>query len=155
MASLDDKDRRILARLQQDAGAPVGDLAAEVGMSVSACSRRIARLEAEGVIERRVAVLDRRRMGLPTTVFVLVKTSDHTAAWLERFRAAIQGIPEIVEVHRLTGSYDYILKMVVPDVDVYDTVYKRLVARVNLFDVSAYISMETMKLSNALPTNYA
>ena len=99
--------------------------------------------------------LDRHKIGLPTTVFVIVRTGSHAADWLEQFHAAVGAIPEIVEVHRLTGNFDYILKIALPDVEHYDVVYKQLVSRIELFDMSAYISMETVKAAQGLPTNYA
>ena len=151
---LDDRDRKILALLQDDADRPVAEVADRVCLSPSACSRRIARLREDGYVLRRVAVLDRRRMNLPTTVYALLRTNRHAAEWLDAFRAALADIPEIVEAHRLTGSYDYILKIVLPDVEHYDRVYKRLVGRVELFDVSAYISMETLKQDTAIPTGF-
>ena len=152
---LDDRDRKILACLQEGAEPPVGDLALKVNLSASACSRRILRLREEGYIARHVALLDRHRMRLPTTVFVIVKTSQHSPAWLEGFHAAVTAIPEIVEVHRLAGNFDYILKIVLPDVEHYDTIYKRLVQKVPLAEVSGYISMETVKSSTGVPTGYA
>ncbi|MEQ8601267.1 MAG: Lrp/AsnC family transcriptional regulator [Devosia sp.] len=152
---LDERDRKILSLLQADAEQPVNDIAASVALSPSACSRRIARLKEEGFIARTTAELDRRKMGLPTTVFVIVRTGSHAADWLEKFHLAVSAIPEIVEVHRLTGNFDYILKIVLPDVEHYDVVYKRLVSRIELFDMSAYISMETVKSAQGLPTNYA
>lgn len=151
---LDGFDRRILTLLQADADTPVLAIADAVGLSPSACSRRIVRLRQDGYISRRVAILDRRRMNLPTTVFVVVKTTRHAVGWLEDFRAAVASIPEIVEVHRLTGNFDYILKLVLPNVEHYDQIYKDLVRRVELSDVSAYISMETMKEETAIPTAY-
>lgn len=152
---LDDRDRRILALLQDDAETPVGEIAEKVALSPSACSRRIIRLKDEGYIARQVAVLDRKKMKLPMTVFVIVKTAHHSTTWLEKFRTAVGGIPEIVEVHRLAGNFDYILKIVLPDIEHYDVIYKRLVNWIELFDVSAYISMETLKGETAVPTNYA
>ncbi|GGE07320.1 AsnC family transcriptional regulator [Aureimonas endophytica] len=152
---LDDRDHTLLTLLQEDADRPIADLAARVALSPSACSRRIQRLEAEGHIARRVVLLDRARMNLPTTIFVLVKTSRHSPGWMEEFRSALATVPEIVEVHRLTGNVDYILKVVLPNVEYYDTVYKRLVSRVELFEMSAYISMETLKAGTALPTRFA
>ena len=152
---LDERDRKILSLLQADAEQPVNDIAASVALSPSACSRRIARLKEEGFIARTTAELDRRKMGLPTTVFVIVRTGSHAADWLEKFHLAVSAIPEIVEVHRLTGNFDYILKIVLPDVEHYDVVYRQLVSRIELFDMSAYISMETVKSAQGLPTNYA
>jgi Lrp/AsnC family transcriptional regulator len=152
---MDRFDRAVLDIVQQDADTPVQEIAERVGLSASACSRRLARLREVGTIARRVALLDRRRMNLPTTVFVIVKTARHAAGWLEDFRRAVAAIPEIVEVHRLTGNFDYILKIVLPNVEHYDAIYKDLVGRIELFDVSAYISMETLKQESAIPTGYA
>lgn len=153
--TLDDRDRKILDLLQRNAAMPVTDLAATVSLSVSACSRRILRLENEGYVSGRRAVLDRARMGVPTTVFALVKTSKHSDEWLEAFRRAIANIPEVVEAHRLTGVYDYILKIVLPRVEHYDVIYKEIIRQVELFDVSASISMEALKEAGVLPTRYA
>jgi Transcriptional regulators len=152
---IDERDRKILSLLQADADMPVQAIAEAVALSASACSRRIARLREEGYVRRTMAVLDREKMGLPTTVFVIVRTGSHAADWLEKFHAAVAGIPEIVEVHRLTGNFDYILKIVLPNVEHYDTIYKQLVGRIELFDMSAYISMETVKLASGVPTHYA
>lgn len=152
---LDDRDRKILDRLQRDAETPLSELAERVHLSPSACSRRIQRLKDDGYITRSVTVLNRERMQVGATVFCLIKTAHHNADWLDRFRAAIGGIGEIVECHRLAGNLDYIIKIVVRDVTHYDTIYKRLVSRIDLFDVSAYISMETLKDENAVPTSYA
>ena len=152
---LDERDRRILELLQKDSAMPVAEVAEQVSLSASACSRRIQRLEETGYIQRRIAVLDRERIGVPTTVFALIKTAHHSDDWIENFRRAISDIGEIVEAHRLTGSYDYILKVVLPRVEHYDVVYRRLVKRIELFDVSAFISMEVLKSGQTLPVDYA
>ena len=152
---LDQRDRKILDLLQRNAGVPVAEVAEQVALSPSACSRRIQRLEEAGYIRGRIAVLDRERIGVPTTVFALIKTAHHSDDWIETFRKAISDIGEIVEAHRLTGSYDYILKVVLPRVEHYDVVYRRLVKRIELFDVSAFISMEVLKSGEALPVDYA
>nr|WP_274706869.1 Lrp/AsnC family transcriptional regulator [Allorhizobium sonneratiae] len=152
---MDERDRKILDCLQRDATQPVAELADKVALSASACSRRIQRLEEAGYIERRIAVLNRDRIGVPTTVYALVKTAHHSDEWTEEFRRAISDISEIVEAHRLTGHHDYILKIVLPRVEHYDVVYRRLVRRIELFDVSASISMETMKSGSAVPVDYA
>ena len=152
---LDQRDRKILDLLQANAGIPVAEVAEQVALSPSACSRRIQRLEEAGYIRGRIAVLDRERIGVPTTVFALIKTAHHSDDWIETFRKAISDIGEIVEAHRLTGSYDYILKVVLPRVEHYDVVYRRLVKRIELFDVSAFISMEVLKSGEALPVDYA
>lgn len=152
---MDERDRKILDRLQIDATISVGALADAVALSPSAVSRRIQRLEEDGIIARRVVVLDRVAMNLPTTIYVLVKTSRHSAQWLDAFKSAVASIPEIVEVHRLTGNVDYICKIVLPNVEHYDVVYKRLVGRLELFEMSAYISMETLKTGTQVPTGFA
>ena len=152
---LDDRDRKILDLLQANAEMAVADIAERVALSASACSRRIARLKEDGYIAGSAALLDRKAMGLPTTVFVIVRTGRHEAGWLSQFHAAVSTIPEIVEVHRLTGNFDYILKLVLPNVEHYDVIYKQLVGRIELFDMSAYISMETVKLATGVPTQYA
>ncbi len=94
-------------------------------------------------------------MGVPTTVFAMIKTAHHSDEWIEAFRRAISDIPEIVEAHRLTGNYDYIVKVVLPRVEHYDVVYKQIVRKVELFDVSASISMEILKSGTAVPVDYA
>ena len=152
---LDDRDRKILNLLQANADVPLAEVAELVNLSTSACSRRIAWLKEQGYITRQVAVLDRRRVNMPTTVFVIVKTSQHSAAWLDGFRAAVGAIPEIIEVHRLTGNFDYILKIALPNVEHYDVIYKALMQRIELSDVSAYISMETLKFETVIPTSNA
>ncbi|PWR20083.1 Lrp/AsnC family transcriptional regulator [Zavarzinia compransoris] len=151
---LDDRDRRILTLLQTDAETPVTEIAAAVALSPSACSRRIARLRDDGYLLGTSARLDRRKLNLPTTIFLLVRTGRHAEEWLDQFHAAVTAIPEIVEVHRLTGNFDYVLKLVLPNVEYYDTVYKQLLRRIELYDMSAHISMETVKLSAALPTHH-
>ncbi|MGE3067159.1 MAG: Lrp/AsnC family transcriptional regulator [Hyphomicrobiaceae bacterium] len=151
---IDDRDRKLLNLLQEDAETPVTQLADQVALSVSACWRRIRRLAEEGFVRKRVVILDRRKMKVPTTIYVLIRTSDHSIRWLENFRAAMIDIPEIVEAHRLTGNIDYLLKVVLPDVEHWDEIYKRLVNRTNFFDVSSYISMEEMKATNIIPTSY-
>lgn len=152
---LDERDRRLLDLLQKDSDIALNDLADRVHLSPSACSRRIARLREDGYIRRNVAIADRAKLNLGTTIFVMIKTSQHSADWLERFRTGVGDIPEIVEVHRLAGNLDYIIKIVVSDIAHYDAIYKRLVSRIDLFDVSAYISMETLKDESGLPTAYA
>ncbi|MFN4163935.1 MAG: Lrp/AsnC family transcriptional regulator [Ferrovibrio sp.] len=152
---LDPRDRKILDILQEDAAIPIADLAERCALSVSACWRRIRRLEEEGLIAKRVALLDRRKAKVPTTVFVSVRTSRHSMEWLEKFRQAIADIPEIVEAYRLTGDIDYLLRITVPDVETYDAVYKQLISRLDFTDISSFISMEELKFTTAIPTKYA
>ena len=152
---LDGRDRQLLKLLQDDADLPVATLADRVALSVSSCSRRIQRLRDDGYIRARIALLDRKRMGVPMTVFVVISSSRHSAEWVAAFRTAISDIPEIVEAHRVTGSVDYLLKLVLVSIEHYDDVYKRLTHRIELSGVSAYISMETLKTDTGIPTDYA
>jgi len=152
---LDAKDRRILAVLQEDAMAPVAEVAERVGLSTTPCWRRIQRLEREGVIRRRVALLDADALNVPVSVFVAVRTSQHSAKWLAQFRRAVEAIPEIVEAYRMSGEIDYLLRVVVPDIAGYDAVYKQLIEKIELADVTSSFSMEEMKHTTALPLDYA
>ena len=152
---LDQRDKQILALLQLQADHPLADLAEKTYLSPSACWRRIKRLEEEGYIARRAALLDRKKVGLPTTVYVMVRTANHSLEWLERFRALVADTPEIVEMHRLTGDIDYLLKIVLPDVESLDLVYKKLVAKLQFNDISSYISMEMFKDTTVLPLSNA
>lgn len=151
---LDDRDRQILTQLQENSETHVAEIAEQLSLSASACSRRIARLRAEGYITGTIALLDRQKINLPTTIFLLVRTGRHSKDWLDQFHSAVSSIQEIVEVHRLTGNFDYILKLVLPNVEYYDTVYKQLLKRMEMYDMSAYISMETVKFSRGLPTKH-
>lgn len=145
------RDRAILDILQRDSDTPLAVVGEGVHLSPSACSRRISSLRDDGVIKRNVAVLDREAIGLTTTIFVTVSATVHSAQWTERFKAAVCEIPEIVEVYRLTGSIDYLLKIILPSVEDYDTVYKALVSRIEMNVVCASIVMETVKDSESLP----
>jgi Lrp/AsnC family transcriptional regulator len=152
--AMDATDRRILDILQADASVPVAAIAEKVGLSAAPCWRRIKRLEDDGVIMRRVALVDRRKANVPMTLFVSVRTTRHVARWLDDFRGAIADISEIVEAWRLTGEVDYLLRIVVPDIDAYDAVYKRLINRLEFADVSSAIAMEELKFTTVVPTDY-
>lgn len=151
---MDQIDRKILDLLQEDTTLPIATIAEKVGLSGAPCWRRIKRLEDEGVIRKRVALVDRRKANVPMTVFVSVRTTRHTLDWVKEFRRMVLDIPEIMEVWRLTGEIDYLLRIVVPDVDAYDAVYKRLINRLEFADISAAIAMEEMKYTTAVPTTY-
>jgi len=140
-ALLDAIDRKILDILQADATVPVATIADKVGLSAAPCWRRIKRMEDDGVIRKRVALIDRRKANVPMTLFVSVKTTRHAVQWLEDFRRVISDISEIVEAWRLTGDIDYLLRIVVPDVDAYDAVYKRLINRLEFADISSAIAI--------------
>ncbi|NQW12487.1 MAG: Lrp/AsnC family transcriptional regulator [Alphaproteobacteria bacterium] len=152
---MDDIDRRILNVLQTDAGLAVAEIASRVGLSTTPCWRRIQNLEKSGVIRGRVAVLNRQAVNLGVTVIVRVRTSRHDIEWLERFARAVEDIDEIVEVYRMSGDIDYVLKVVVPDIAAYDAIYKRLIAAVPMTDVSSNFAMEEIKFATKLPLGYA
>ena len=150
----DSIDRRILTLLQLDAEMPVAEIADKVGLSTSPCWRRIKRMEETGLIARRVALVDRRLANLPMTIFVSVRAPRHSIDWSDAFRRAIAEVPEIVEAFRLAGETDYLLRVVVPSIEVYDEVYKRLITKLEFRDISSSISMEEMKFTTAVPLDY-
>ena len=152
---MDDADRRILYWLQLDASLPLAELAEKTGLSPSPCWRRVQRLTNEGVIRARVALLDARQINLGVDVFVSVRTSQHKKEWAEAFTATVMAQPEVVGFYRMAGDVDYLLHIVVPDIAGYDRVYKRLIERIELNDVSASFAMETIKSTTALPLDYA
>ncbi|MEG3093406.1 Lrp/AsnC family transcriptional regulator [Sphingomonas sp. PB1R3] len=149
--AIDKIDTAILAELQIDASLPVAEIAQRVNLSQNACWRRIRRLEEEGVILRRVALLDPEKLDAAMTVFVSVRTAEHSADWLNEFARAVSDLPEVVEFYRMAGEIDYLLKIRVADIKAYDRVYKRLIERVRLVDVSAAFAMEEIKNSTAIP----
>lgn len=152
--ALDNIDRRILQELQHDASLSTSDLADRVGLSTTPCWRRVRQLETSGYIKKRVALLDRARLGVSTTVFVAVKTRSHAADWLDKFARAVSDMPEVVEFHRMSGDIDYLMKVVVPDIPAYDAFYKRLISKIDLSDVSSSFAMEEIKTTTALPLDY-
>lgn len=155
MKKLDSIDRQLLALLQEDASTPLSQLAAQVNLSPTPCWRRIERLKEAGVIRRQVTLLDPTKINLGVTVFVAVRTNQHTEAWFETFHAAVRRIPEVVEFYRMSGDVDYLLRVVVPDIAAYDTVYKRLIKGSPLFDVTSSFAMEELKFTTSLPLDYA
>jgi Lrp/AsnC family transcriptional regulator len=152
---VDATDRAILACLQEDATMPVAEIARRVGLSSTPCWRRIQKLEEAKVIRARVALLDRRQLNVGVTVFVSVRTNQHSVAWLERFAAAVADLPEVVEFYRMSGEIDYLLRVVVPDIAAYDRFYRKLIAKIELSDVSSSFAMEQIKYTTALPLDYA
>jgi Lrp/AsnC family transcriptional regulator len=151
---IDDFDKKILTILQTDAGGSNAEIAERIGLSPTPCWRRIRNLEEAGIIRKRVALLDRGKLNLGVTVFVAVRTNQHNQAWLERFAAVVDSIPEVVEFYRMAGEVDYLLRVVVPDIAAYDGVYKRLIEQIDLFDVSSSFAMEELKYTTAVPLTY-
>lgn len=152
---LDQIDRRILTLLQRDAGRSLNQISEEVHLSRNACWNRIRQLEQRGLIRARVALLDRHALNLGLTVFIAVRTSRHDATWLAAFKAAVRDIPEILAIYRTSGETDYLLHAVVSDMQAYDALYQRIIAKVELSDVSASFVMEEIKQTTELPLGYA
>jgi Lrp/AsnC family transcriptional regulator len=152
---LDAINRQLLAILQTNAETPLAELAEAVNLSSTPCWRRLQMLREAGYITKQVALVDPAMVNLGVTVFVAIKTNQHNATWLQALRDAVQAIPEIVEFYRMSGDVDYLLRVVVPDIRTYDTVYKRLIKAVPLSDVSSSFAMEELKFTTALPLDYA
>lgn len=151
---IDKTDANILRILQADSSTPLEQVALQVNLTPTPTWRRIQRLEQAGVIERRVALCNADMLGVGTTVFVALKTSQHNVQWLENFARAVQDIPEILEIYRMSGDIDYLLKIVIPDIRGYDAVYKKLIKTAAFSDVSSSFSMERIKYTTALPVHY-
>jgi Lrp/AsnC family transcriptional regulator len=152
---MDKKDREILSILQRNGATPLAELAQAVHLSSTPCWRRVQKLYESGVIRKQVALCDPKLLNVPVTVFVAVRTNQHSDAWMKRFVQGTRDIPEIVEIYRMSGDVDYLLKVVVPDIAGYDAVYKRLIRAVELQDVSSSFAMEVLKSTTALPLDYA
>jgi Lrp/AsnC family transcriptional regulator len=152
---MDKIDRQILEFLQSDASIPLETLARKVHLTPTPTWRRIQKLEAAGIIEKRVALCNPEKLNAGVTVFVSVKTAQHNATWLDRFARGVREIPEVMEFYRMSGDIDYLLKVVVPDIRGYDAVYKKLIKVAELSDVSSSFAMERIKYSTALPVSYA
>ncbi len=152
---MDAIDRKILHQLQTDSTLPIVEIAKHIGISSTPCWRRIQKLEKEGVISRRVAILDRKALNLTITVFVMIKTGNHSGDWLEEFSRHIESIDEVAEFYRMSGTVDYLIKIIVPDIAAYDAVYKRIIKIDGLQDVSSSFAMEEIKYSTALPLHYS
>lgn len=151
---MDKLDAKILELLQADGALSAAEVADRIGLSKAPCWRRIQKLKDEGIIRGTVALLDARALNVGTTVFVTLKTGNHSEAWFERFARAVRDIPEVTEIHRMSGDVDYLIRIVVPDIDAYDVVYKRLISAVEFQDVSASFALETIKSTTALPLCY-
>lgn len=151
---MDSTDKLILAQLQRDAAIPMAELAERVGLSPTPCWRRIKKLEQEGVIEGRAALVSPSHLNLNLTAFVAVKTAQHNEKWLKDFAEGVGRIPEVVELHRMSGEIDYLMKVVCPDMAHFDRIYKKLISVAEFSDVSSTFSMERLKHTTQLPLDY-
>jgi len=151
MTDLDRIDHKMLVLLQHDATLTVAELGERIGLSSTPCWKRLKRLEDEGYIERRVALVNRAKVGLPVTVFVSIRTNSHDEQWIVEFADAVSKLPEVVEIYRMSGEVDYLLKVVTSDIEGYDLFYKRLIRTVKLTDVSSAFAMEQIKCTTEMP----
>ena len=149
--SLDSVDRKILHFLQQDASMTIKEVAEKVHLSPTPCWKRIQRMEESGVIRSRVVLLDPTKVDAGITVFLAIKTNQHNAEWSERFARVMASFSEIVEIYRMSGDVDYLLRIVVPDIPAYDALYKSIIGKIDLTDVTSMFAMEQMKYTTALP----
>ncbi|KAA3627178.1 MAG: Lrp/AsnC family transcriptional regulator [Proteobacteria bacterium] len=152
---MDRIDKKILSILQEDAGLAVSEIASRVGLSTTPCWRRIQNLEKRGYIDKRVTLLNRDMLNIGVDVFVAIRTSQHNAAWLEKFARAVAEFPEVMEFYRMSGEIDYLMRVVVPDIASYDAFYRRLIRKIDIQDVSSSFAMERIKYTTALPLDYA
>jgi Lrp/AsnC family transcriptional regulator len=148
---IDAIDRKILMVLQQDASLSVAEIGDRVGLSSTPCWKRIQRLESDGIITRRVALVDQNKIGLGLSVFVSIESGDHSETWLKTFAEAVSAMPEVIEFYRMAGDVDYMLRVVVADMRSYDVFYKKLIGAVALKNVTSRFAMEKIKSVTALP----
>tara|TARA_Y100001934_G_C12223283_1_gene711778 strand:- start:181 stop:639 length:459 start_codon:yes stop_codon:yes gene_type:complete len=148
---MDATDRKILSLLQEDATLSIESIASKVHLSSTPCWKRIRRLEKDGVIEKRVALLNPQKVGAGVTVFVAIKTNQHNRDWLDNFATSVEDMPEILDFYRMSGEIDYLLRVVVPDIAAFDSFYQRLINRVPLSDVTSSFAMEQIKHTTSLP----
>ncbi|MFZ0097946.1 MAG: Lrp/AsnC family transcriptional regulator [Gemmobacter sp.] len=153
MEALDLIDRKIVAELMRDATLPVAQIGEKVGLSQTPCWKRIQRLQENGVLTSRVALADPAKLGFGLTIFVGIEAPDHSAEWREGFVRAVNAIPEIMEVYRMAGEMDYLLRIAVADMAAFDTLYKRLTDAVPIKNVTSHFAMERMKFTTAYPVD--
>ena len=146
---MDATDTKILMLLQEDASISIAELAQKVNLSQTPCWKRVQRLEASGVIQKRVALLDPEKVGLGLTVFVSIETADHSGQWLQRFAEFVSAMPEVMEFYRMAGDVDYMLRVAVPDMAAYDSFYKRLIETIPLKNVTSRFAMQRVKSTTA------
>lgn len=147
-------DKEILALLQDNSDLPIAEIAARVNLSTTPCWRRIQRLEELAVIKRKVTLLNPEKLNVGVTVFVMLRTNQHNQDWFSRLSSAVNAIPEVVDFYRMSGSIDYLLRVVVPDIAAYDEVYKKLTKDIEIFEVNSSFAMEEIKHTSSLPLNY-
>ncbi|PIJ52217.1 transcriptional regulator [Erwinia sp. OLTSP20] len=149
---LDDKDLMLLNLLQQDCMLSLQTLADKVHLTTTPCWKRLKRLEDEGYICAKVALLNNEKLGLSLTAFMMIKTQHHSREWYKHFVDAVQIMPEVMAFYRMAGEYDYLLRVQIADMKTYDAFYKKLLNSVSgLIDVTSSFAMEEIKYTTALP----
>ena len=150
---MDSTDRKILNLLQTDASLTVKEIAQQIPLSVTPCWKRIQKLEQNGFIRARVALLDPKKVNANVTVFMAIKTDQHTSDWIERFNREVSQMPEVMEIYRMSGEIDYLLRVVVSSIEAHDAFYKKLIDRIELANVTSSFAMEQIKYTTALPVS--
>lgn len=151
MRKLDRLDRQILDILQHDASLSVAEVGSRIGLSQTPCWRRIQRMRADGVIRATVALVSPEAIGLGLTIFISIEAYDHSPAWLDQFTKVVVARPEVLEVHRMAGDVDYLLRVAVPDMAAFDAFYRDLIGAIPLKNVSSSFAMERVKNTTAYP----
>ena len=151
---MDELDQKIVQLLQDDATLSVREIGETVGLSATPCWRRIRNLEERGVLTKRVTLVDPAKINLGVSALVFIRTNEHNKVWLQKFVDGVSGIPEIIEAYRTSGEVDYVLKVLVPDLAAFDDFYKRLIDKVELYDVRSTFILEAVKHSTSLPLDY-
>jgi len=152
---LDATDIKILELLQKDCTMAVADVGKAVGLSTTPCWRRIQKLESDGVIKARVALINPNAVNAGLTVFIAISTGEHSIQWLERFNAVVQTFPEIIEAYRISGEPDYMLRIAVPDIQRFDEFYRKVISRIEVKNVTSSFAVEQVKFTTALPLKFA
>jgi len=147
-------DKKILSLLQINADIPIAELSKKVNLSSTPCWLRINKLYKQGYIKKKVVVIDRVKINLSTVAFVQIRTSQHNMAWSKKFVEGVKEMDEVVEFYRLSGTTDYLLKVLVPSIDKFDEFYKKLTDKIDLSDVTTSFSMEELKQTSSLPLKY-
>ena len=150
---MDSTDRKILNLLQTDASLTVKQIAQQIPLSVTPCWKRIQKLEQNGFIRARVALLDPKKVNANVTVFMAIKTDLHTSDWIARFNREVSQLPEVMEIYRMSGEIDYLLRVVVSSIEAHDAFYKKLIDRIELANVTSSFAMEQIKYTTALPVS--
>jgi len=152
---MDAIDRSIIRILQENVETPIQVIADQVNLSTTPCWRRIQKLKEQGVIRKQVALCDPVALNVGVTVFISIRTNQHSQQWLDKFAQHVRDIPEVIEFYRMSGDVDYLIRAVVPDIATYDTIYKKLIQISDIYDVSSSFAMEQIKYTTALPVEYA